>query len=499
MPRIAGALRRIVLVGAIVGFFTPALAQSPAPPPAAAESVAVDAPVAKGAATAPAAGPLIRVAILPIRIHSARSLGPLTESLGQLIATRLEAREPNVVVVDSGPIRAAMGSTPGDLSDAELRKIADRAGVRAVVTGSLTELAGRFSLDLRVTPSSSDLRSQTIVITAESEEELQGHLDELIDRVAGVLSGATAGHIKTVFIVGAGDLEEELGALLDSKTGEVYSSQIARRDRERIEARSDIATVSISVQRTADGVELIFAVNPTGQLYGDRVKEAAGEKIEAIRIEGNRRIETDAIRARIKTKVGEAIDRAKLADDVKNVYGLGFFGHVTVTKSQGKEGVILTFQVEENPVVRQISIIGNEIGAAGSAIFIDGAGGGLDQIDIAGNRVDMMGFTPGFPYLGGLDERLATPRLETPRQEIVAGTVGIAESQTGVYPVSSPGGWRLIGRTPLRLFDPSRESPSLLSAGNFLRFVPIDGEDEFTAIQESVAARTYETTVSVKQ
>jgi len=360
LPRIAGALRRIVLVGAIVGFFTPALAQSPAPPPAAAESVAVDAPVAKGAATAPAAGPLIRVAILPIRIHSARSLGPLTESLGQLIATRLEAREPNVVVVDSGPIRAAMGSTPGDLSDAELRKIADRAGVRAVVTGSLTELAGRFSLDLRVTPSSSDLRSQTIVITAESEEELQGHLDELIDRVAGVLSGATAGHIKTVFIVGAGDLEEELGALLDSKTGEVYSSQIARRDRERIEARSDIATVSISVQRTADGVELIFAVNPTGQLYGDRVKEAAGEKIEAIRIEGNRRIETDAIRARIKTKVGEAIDRAKLADDVKNVYGLGFFGHVTVTKSQGKEGVILTFQVEENPVVRQISIIGNE-------------------------------------------------------------------------------------------------------------------------------------------
>ena len=60
-----------------------------------------------------------------------------------MIATRLEAREPNVVVVDSGPIRAAMGSTPGDLSDAELRKIADRAGVRAVVTGSLTELAGR--------------------------------------------------------------------------------------------------------------------------------------------------------------------------------------------------------------------------------------------------------------------------------------------------------------------------------------------------------------------
>ena len=113
--------------------------------------------------------------------------------------------------------------------------------------------------------------------------------------------------------------------------------------------------------------------------------------------------------------------------------------------------------------------------------------------------VYMMGFTPGFPYLGGLDERLATPRLETPRQEIVAGTVGIAESQTGVYPVSSPGGWRLIGRTPLRLFDPSRESPSLLSAGNYLRFVPLSGEEEFVAIQNSVAAGTFETTISVTQ
>ena len=113
--------------------------------------------------------------------------------------------------------------------------------------------------------------------------------------------------------------------------------------------------------------------------------------------------------------------------------------------------------------------------------------------------VYMIGFTPGFPYLGGLDERLATPRLETPRQEIPAGTVGIAESQTGIYPVASPGGWRLIGRTPLKLFDPSRESPSLLSAGDYLRFVPIDGEEEFKTIQGSVAAGTYETTMSVKQ
>jgi inhibitor of KinA len=98
--------------------------------------------------------------------------------------------------------------------------------------------------------------------------------------------------------------------------------------------------------------------------------------------------------------------------------------------------------------------------------------------------VYMIGFTPGFPYLGGLAEQLSTPRLETPRKLIPAGSVGIAGSQTGIYPMESPGGWRLIARTPLRLFDPGRESPVLLRAGDRVRFKPIDPKD-FRAIQES--------------
>ena len=100
--------------------------------------------------------------------------------------------------------------------------------------------------------------------------------------------------------------------------------------------------------------------------------------------------------------------------------------------------------------------------------------------------VYMMGFTPGFPYLGGLSEKLATPRLDTPRATIPSGSVGIAESQTGIYPVASPGGWRLIGRTPLRLFDSGREPPSLLEAGDYVRFVPLPDEREYLRIHESV-------------
>ena len=95
--------------------------------------------------------------------------------------------------------------------------------------------------------------------------------------------------------------------------------------------------------------------------------------------------------------------------------------------------------------------------------------------------VYMMGFSPGFAYLGGLSDALATPRLATPRPVIPAGSVGIAESQTGVYPVASPGGWRLIGQTPLRMFDPQRGQPTLLSAGDSVRFVPVDA-GEFESI-----------------
>ena len=94
-------------------------------------------------------------------------------------------------------------------------------------------------------------------------------------------------------------------------------------------------------------------------------------------------------------------------------------------------------------------------------------------------RIYMLGFLPGFPYLGGLDERLFTPRRETPRTRIPAGSVGIGGQQTGIYPMESPGGWQLIGRTPLCLFAPGRTLP--YAAGDSIRFVPID-ECEFARI-----------------
>ena len=89
----------------------------------------------------------------------------------------------------------------------------------------------------------------------------------------------------------------------------------------------------------------------------------------------------------------------------------------------------------------------------------------------------MVGFTPGFPFLGGLSEKLQTPRLETPRTFVPEGSVGIANNQTGIYPVASPGGWRLLGRTPVKLFAPGRRNPFLYQAGDRIKFSPISAEE----------------------
>ncbi len=94
--------------------------------------------------------------------------------------------------------------------------------------------------------------------------------------------------------------------------------------------------------------------------------------------------------------------------------------------------------------------------------------------------VYFLGFSPGFPYLGEMPAAIATPRLRTPRLRVPAGSVAIGGSQTGIYPMDSPGGWRLIGRTPLRLFSPDADPPTLLEMGDRVRFVPITMEEFVT-------------------
>ena len=122
-------------------------------------------------------------------------------------------------------------------------------------------------------------------------------------------------------------------------------------------------------------------------------------------------------------------------------------------------------------------------GASGPDLATVAAHNGLSESEVirlhAAPRylIYMLGFTPGFAYMGGMDARIATPRLSVPRVKLPAGSVGIAGSQTGIYPLESPGGWQIIGQTPLVLYDAHRETPILFEAGQRIQFVPISREE----------------------
>lgn len=112
-----------------------------------------------------------------------------------------------------------------------------------------------------------------------------------------------------------------------------------------------------------------------------------------------------------------------------------------------------------------------------------------DVIDIHSKGkypVYMIGFAPGFPYLGGMSEKIAAPRRDTPRTAVPEGSVGIAGMQTGVYPLETPGGWQLIGRTPLKLFDAESKDKTLLKCGDIIKFYPISC-DEYLKIKEKLS------------
>lgn len=106
----------------------------------------------------------------------------------------------------------------------------------------------------------------------------------------------------------------------------------------------------------------------------------------------------------------------------------------------------------------------------------------------------MLGFLPGFAYLGGMDKKLITPRLKNPRLKLDAGAIGIGGEQTGIYPLSSPGGWRIIGKTPLKPYDLNREKPILYEAGDYIKFKPINKKDYYK-IKDLVDKGIYECNV----
>ena len=200
--------------------------------------------------------------------------------------------------------------------------------------------------------------------------------------------------------------------------------------------------------------------------------------------------------AAMRTVIEAAIDEGKLKGIVELVptYGsllvvydqltVGYAGLIEQLKilAEGLEGV----EISDREVVEIPVVYGGEYGPD---LGIVAQLNSLSEDEVikrhseAEYPIYMLGFVAGFPYLGGMDKSIAAPRKQTPRLKIPAGSVGIAGQQTGIYSVESPGGWQIIGRTPLKLYDADGEKPILLRAGQSIRFKPIT-EAEYEAMTE---------------
>ena len=319
---------------------SPAAAQTPVGPEAAAEA---------------------SVAVLPFQVHSAKPLGYLESSLADLLMTRLEASG-RVRVLESAAVRGSVVAHAGERSDATVRRMAHELGADQVVAGSLTELAGRYSLDVKVVPGEAGAATRTLVFTAESEQELLDRVNELADRVLDVAGSASPrAVVADVVIQGVPEeLAAELPARLRLRKGMPYESAAAREDVRTLREVPGIAAADVETARTDLGVVVVYRLVPKERLIPEAALEQARDVVAEIRVRGNKRIEANAIKARVATKPGQPFNPGTVASDVREVYALGFFRNVRVLTEMSTAGRILTFDVEENPVVRQVTVTGNE-------------------------------------------------------------------------------------------------------------------------------------------
>ncbi len=318
-------------------------------------SAALDAPPAKQAESA-----RVQVAIFPFRVNSARPLDHLAQSLPETLRTKLEAtgrvavRDP-AVVRERGAARVA-----ADPTDGALRAVSEEVGAGYGVSASVTELAGRFSLDARLVPARPGAASQSVVITAASEQELVERMGELAERIAALIATDERPQVIEVRFDGVEELPPGIREKLGTRAGQPYDPVVAQADAATLEGLPEIATARVATERKPAGVVVAFGLVSAGKILGATSGTEAGVRIAQIHVTGNRRIEADAIRARISSKPGEPYRPQQVAGDVREIFGLGFFRNVKVLTEETPGGRVLTFEVEENPVVRQIAISGNE-------------------------------------------------------------------------------------------------------------------------------------------
>jgi len=306
---------------------------------------------------------LLRVVVLPFRLHSAESLGFLTGALDELLAERIEAGGQVSAIAWRG-LQEQSGMdielVETDGSDAAMRRLAQRAEVDGVVSGSLTELAGRFSLDVRVTLAEPGAASTSLVLAAASDRELLDRLGELADRVAATVRGGIPDRVVEVIFDGADSLESELRAKLSIRRGAIFDAAKVEADRRVLSGDARIANVTIRSTSVEGGISLVYKVLLAERILGEEVRVGSEILVAEVVIRGNKRVEEDAIRARLRTEPGAIYDVGQVARDVRSIFEQGFFRNVQVLIEETQTGVRVIFDVEESPIVREIAVSGND-------------------------------------------------------------------------------------------------------------------------------------------
>jgi outer membrane protein insertion porin family len=222
----------------------------------------------------------------------------------------------------------------------------------------VTELAGQYSLDLRVTPVGGGA-SSTLDAAASGDDQLLDRIGDLAAKIAEVVGGRAARpKVASVSVVGAPD-EAAAQAALATHVGDPFDGDLARADVTKLQTLPGIAAATVESTQGERGIDVTFRVVASARILTGET-ETGGARIVEVAVRGNRRIEEAAIRARIGTAVGAQVSPSRLAQDVREVYALGFFKNVRVLQEDAPGGVAITYAVEENPIVRQVSVTGND-------------------------------------------------------------------------------------------------------------------------------------------
>jgi outer membrane protein insertion porin family len=310
------------------------------------------------AGTAPTSATRPRVAVFEFAVQIADADRDLGGRLAREL-TAILAEDRRIAVVDEAVRQEPPEPQGGETRDAALRRAGTELGADYLVTGRATQLVrgGGIDLAVRLTGRDPGAASDTQVLTAHAVDELTGRLTEVAERIIGQVVGTPPARVIAVDITGAPGFEDQLSARLTTRAGQPYDPLAVRADLATLRSSAAIISAQARTERTSAGVTVHFDVvlaDPNARRRG------TGEPIAEITVRGNRRIDAEAIRGKIGSKVGEPLDPAQIAKDIEEIHKLGFFRDVQAVREPTDAGPALVFQVEENPLVRQISIAGNE-------------------------------------------------------------------------------------------------------------------------------------------